>query len=59
MECLDMEAHITSGDILANIPRHLRPPIVVRNQFQCFPPSAMSCNLGIMAKENNPLSEIK
>ena len=32
-----LEVKITGAYILANIPRHLRPPVVLEHQFQCLP----------------------
>jgi len=33
------EVEITGAYILADIPSHLRPPVVPRHQFQCLPVS--------------------
>ena len=44
------KAEIIGADILSNIPRHLRLPVVFRDQLQCFPMSRVSSNLCIMAQ---------
>ena len=28
-----LEAHVTGGDIFTNVPGHLQPPVISRNQF--------------------------
>jgi len=44
------EAEITGTYILADIPRHLRPPVVPRHQFQCLPASGVTCDVDVVAK---------
>jgi len=48
-----LKAKITGTYILANIPRHPRPPVVLGHQFQCLPASGMSCNRGVVAEGYN------
>ena len=52
------QASIASGDVFADVTRHLRPPVISRHQLERFPPTTMSCDLGIMTKGNNPTSQI-
>ena len=33
------KAEVTGADVLSDIPRYLRPPVVSRYQLQCFPAS--------------------
>jgi len=47
------EAEITGTYILADIPRHLRLPVVLGHQFQCLPASGVSCDVGVVAKGYN------
>jgi len=44
------EAKIASTHILADVPRHLGPPVVPGHQFQCLPASGVPCDLGVVAK---------
>ena len=46
------EAEVTGADILPDIPRHLRPPVVPRYQLQRFLASRMSSNLHIVAQRD-------
>ena len=47
---LRSEAEVTGADVLSDVPRHLRPPVVPRNQLQCFPVSGVSSNLRVMTQ---------
>jgi len=44
------DAEITGADVLSDVPRHLRPPVFPRDQFQCFPASGVSSNLRVMTQ---------
>ena len=39
---LSSKAEIARGRVLADIPRHLWPPVISAYQFQRFPPSGVS-----------------
>jgi len=43
-------AKVTGADILSDVPRHLQPPVVPRDQFQCFLVSGVPSNLHIMTQ---------
>ena len=47
---LHSEAEVTGADVLSNVPRHLQPPVVPRDQLQCFPASGVSSNLRVMTQ---------
>jgi len=47
---LRSEAEVTGADVLSDVPRHLRPPVVPRDQLQCFPVSGVSSNLHVMTQ---------
>jgi hypothetical protein len=55
---LCLEAEVTGFAILTNVAGHLWPPVVVGYQFQCFPLTCMSGNVGIMVLLNNPAAEV-
>ena len=44
------ETHVTGGDILAYVSRHLWLPVILGYQFQSFPSSGVSGYLGVMAE---------
>ena len=44
------DAEITGANILFDVPRHLRPPVVPRDQFQCFPASGVPSNFRVMTQ---------
>jgi len=43
-------AEVTDADVLSDVPRHLWPPVVPRDQFQCFPASGVPSNLHVMTQ---------
>ena len=47
------ETEIAGTYILADVPRHLGPPVVLGYYFQCLLASRVSCDLGIVAKGYN------
>ena len=49
-------AEITGADILSDVPRHLRPPVVPRDQFQCFPVSGVPSDLRVMTQGDHSSS---
>jgi len=50
------KAEVIGADILPDIPRHLRPPVVPKYQLQRFPASGMFSDLCIMAQRDYPPS---
>jgi len=46
------KAEVAGADVLSDIPRHLRLPVVPGYQLQCFLASGMSSNLRIMAQQD-------
>jgi len=46
------KTEVTDADVLPDIPRHLRPPVVPGYQLQCFPASGMSSDLRIMTQRD-------
>jgi hypothetical protein len=44
------ETEVACGSILTNILRHLRPPVISTHQFQCLPPTRMTCNPAVMVE---------
>jgi hypothetical protein len=44
-----LEAEIIGGGILANVSRHVRPPVVSGNQFERLPPSGMSGDMAVIS----------
>ena len=52
-DCFGTETHVTGGDILAYVSRHLWPPIIPGYQLQSFPSSGVSGYLGVMAESYN------
>jgi hypothetical protein len=55
---LCLEAEVAGFAILANVAGHLWPPVAVGYQFQCFPPTCMSGNVGIVLLLNDPAAEV-
>jgi len=43
-------AEVTGANVLSNVPRHLRLPVVSGDQLQCFPASGVFSDLCIMAQ---------
>jgi len=48
------ETEVTGADIVPNIPRHLRPPVVPGYQLQRFLASGMSSDLRIVTQRDYP-----
>ena len=46
------KAEVTGANVLSDIPKYLRPPVVPRYQLQCFPAFRMSSNLRIVAQRD-------
>jgi hypothetical protein len=44
------EAEIASSSVLTDVPQHIRPPVIPRNQLESFPPTGVSSNVTIMVK---------
>jgi hypothetical protein len=56
--CLCPEAEVAGFAILANVVGHLWPPVVAGYQFQCFPLTGMSGNVGVVVLLNNLAVEV-
>jgi hypothetical protein len=52
------EAHVACGNIPANVPGHIGPPVVTRHELQSLPTSSVSGDLGVMAKRDYPTAQI-
>ena len=48
--------HVTGRDILANVPRHLRPPVVLGHQLS---PSGVPGNFRVVAKSNDVVPKLE
>ena len=57
-DCFAMETHVTGGDILAYVFRHLWPPVIPGYQLQSFPSSGVSSYLGVMAESYDSPAKI-
>jgi hypothetical protein len=53
-----VDAEITGGSVLTNVPRHLWPPIIPAHQLQSLPSSGVSSNLTIMIQSYNLPTDI-
>ena len=54
---LSPETHVASRDILAYIPGHLWPPVILQDQFQSLPPSRVSCKFQVMTEGQDLLGD--
>jgi len=57
-EWFGLKAHVTGGDVPANIPWHLWPPVVPRHYFQCLPSATVTSQPRVVRKRNNMMTEI-
>jgi hypothetical protein len=53
------EAEIAGSGILANVSRHVRPPVVSGDQLKCLPPSGMPGNMAIVVEGHNFPSDVR
>ena len=56
--CLGLEAEVTGGDILADIPGDVQPPVVPGDEFQGFKSASVPGYLHIMTEGNNASPEV-
>jgi len=56
--CLSLETLVAGGDLLANVARHVWPPVVPWGEFKRFEAACMSSNFGIVTEENNALAKV-
>jgi hypothetical protein len=47
---LGTEAEITRRSVLTDVPRHMRPPVVLCNQLESFPPTRVPSDVTVMVK---------
>jgi hypothetical protein len=52
------ETEITGSGILADVPRHVQPPVVSGDQFKCFPPPGVSSNMTIVVECHDLLPDV-
>src|SRR3979490_3304024 len=55
---LGSAAKIAGLDVLTYVARHLRPPVVARDQFQCFETTWVACDVGVMVLLYNPSAKL-
>src|SRR3979490_2335095 len=55
---LSSAAKITGLDVLTYVAGHLRPPVVVRDQFQCFETTWVARDVSVMMLLNNPSAKL-
>src|SRR3981189_3338320 len=51
-------AKIAGLDVLTYVPRHLRPPVVARDQFKCFETTWVACDVGVMMLRDDPSAKL-
>src|SRR3981189_116091 len=51
---LSSAAKIAGLDVLTDVARHLRPPVVARDQFQCFEMTWVARDVGVVVFLYNP-----
>jgi len=59
MLCLSPEAEVAGGDISANVPGDVRPPVVPGDEFQGFKSASMPGYLHIMTEGDNASPEVR
>ena len=47
------------GDILADVPGHVRPLVIPRDEFEGFESAGMSSDFGVMAEEYDASAKIR
>lgn len=52
-------AEVACLAVLANVTRHLGPPIVVRDQLERLPVSGVASNLGVMVLQDDAIVQIR
>src|SRR3981189_2734146 len=55
---LSSAAKIAGLDVLTYVARHLWPPIVARDQFQCFETTWVARDVSVMMLLNNPSTKL-
>src|SRR3981189_444649 len=55
---LSSAAKIAGLDILTYVARHLRPPVVASDQFQCFETTWVAGDVGVMVLLYNPSAKL-
>src|SRR3979490_605421 len=55
---LSSAAKIAGLDVLTYVVRHLRPPVVVRDQFQCFETTWVARDVSVMMLLDNPSAKL-
>jgi hypothetical protein len=55
---LSPAAKVTGFDVLADVARHLWPPVVVSNQFESFELTWVASDVGVMVLLNDPLAKL-
>src|SRR3981189_1170256 len=55
---LSLAAKIAGLDILTYVARHLQPPVVARDQFQCFETTWVARDVSVMMLLNNPSAKL-
>src|SRR3979490_1986434 len=51
-------AKIAGLDVLTYVTRHLRPPVVARDQFKCFETTWVASNVSVIMLLNNPSAQL-
>src|SRR3979490_2235821 len=55
---LSSAAKIGGLDVLTDVARHLWPPVVARNQFQCFEMTWVARDVGVVVLLYNPSAKL-
>src|SRR3979490_1900461 len=55
---LSSAAKIAGLHVLTYVAGHLRPPVVARDQFQCFETTWVACDVGVMVLLYNPSAKL-
>jgi hypothetical protein len=55
---LSSTAEVTSFDVLTNVAGQLWPPIVARDQFQCFETTWVARDVSVVVLLNNPSAKL-
>src|SRR3981189_2630604 len=55
---LSSAAKIAGLDVLTDVARHLRPPVVARDQFQCFETTWVARDVGVVVLLYNPSAKL-
>src|SRR3981189_2975561 len=55
---LSSATKIAGLDVLTYVAGHLWPPVVARDQFQCFKTTWVACDVSVMMLLNNPSAKL-